>query len=152
MRYFPDGSVEDTWLNDPIPPKEWGPATLILTGGEYHFADVKDYYNIHAQSCVDLEGSVVISETGQLSGHTTYILNDLDTINDFMGQVEIIIYDEVSNIPYKHELTPSGSMFMELKKKFMLKVNIPMRCLLQNKAQIGGLQDIPNILPMEKIY
>ncbi len=109
MRYFPDGSVEDTWLNDPIPPKEWGPATLILTGGEYHFADVKDYYNIHAQSCVDLEGSVVISETGQLSGHTTYILNDLDTINDFMGQVEIIIYDEVSNIPYKHDGTMVGT-------------------------------------------
>ncbi len=70
VRYNADDSVHSSWPDEIVPPPapNWGPAELILTGGEYHFADVKDFYNVHLTPEMGLEGSVVIDETGLLSG------------------------------------------------------------------------------------
>ena len=96
IRYNADGSVKQTWQNCPIPGGEVqgtpavDPATLILTDGEYHFADIQEYFNWK----MEYEGDVVITETGLLTGWATYTLYELPTKNDFAGQVEIIIYEE----------------------------------------------------------
>jgi len=92
IRFNPDDTVHSDWTDDPN-----GPATLILTGGEYHFADVAEFYNVAPENRdqYNFEGSVIIDETGLLSGNTTYTLHELPTVNDFAGQVKIIIYDGV---------------------------------------------------------
>ena len=89
IRYNPDNSIKQTWQNDPIPPDEYGLATLIKTPGGYYFDDVKDFYNIYALP--NTEGSVVITETGLLSGNATYTLYELFTENNFVGQVKIVV-------------------------------------------------------------
>ncbi|MBA7591912.1 hypothetical protein ES708_34083 [subsurface metagenome] len=80
------------WTNDPIPPGE--PAILIQDNGGYHFADVNEYYNFLITPEMGLEGSVVISGTGELSGYATYTYNELPTEDILVGQVEIVIYEE----------------------------------------------------------
>lgn len=81
MRYHPDGTVKDSWTDD-------GPysAELICIGKTYRFADIQQYYNTELP---DLEGMLVISGAGILSGHTTYTLYGLPTKNRFHGQVTI---------------------------------------------------------------
>jgi hypothetical protein len=100
VRYYPDGSEipDKSWTNDPIPPLVEGellpPATLIQDDGGYHFADIKEYYNIWASP--DTEGSIVISGAGELSGYATYTYpsaTPLPTEDNFVGQVGII-FDE----------------------------------------------------------
>ena len=99
VRYHNEGTLHSEWFNDPIPPiddvtgKSLPPATLILTDDGYHFADIQEYFNDPDR---EYEGSVVIDETGLLSGWATYTLYGLPTKNDFVGQVEII-FDETIN-------------------------------------------------------
>jgi len=102
VRFYPDGSVWYQAQNEHIPSPDYGdnpsefPATLILTGGEYYFADIQEYYNIEGPF-EDLEGSIVISKEGQLSGYATYISpskSKLPIKEYFEGDVEIIIYGE----------------------------------------------------------
>ena len=87
MRYNAEGLLLKSWINDPH-----NPATLILTGGEYHFDEVNDFYNTILP---DIEGSVVIDGEGQLFADTTYtsLVSDLPIKERIEGEVEIIIYD-----------------------------------------------------------
>lgn len=87
-RWHPDGLYHSDWLNDPN-----GPATLIKDNGGWCFADVNEVYNASGD-LLDFSGIVFIDETGKLSGNTTYILYELLTENIFVGQVEIIIYED----------------------------------------------------------
>ena len=86
-RYEADGTFHSDWINDPL-----GPATLIQDDGGWCFADIFDYFNIHV--CPDTEGIVFVTETGLLSGWATYTLHELPTENIFVGQVEIIVYED----------------------------------------------------------
>ena len=81
VRYYPDGTVKQSWVDD-------GPysADLICVGKTYRFADIQEYYNA---ALPDLEGMLVISGAGILSGHATYTLYGLPTRNLFHGQVTI---------------------------------------------------------------
>ena len=81
VRYHPDGTVKNSWDDD-------GPysADLICIGKTYRFADIQEYYNADLP---DLEGMLVISGAGILSGHATYTLYGLPTRNLFHGQVTI---------------------------------------------------------------
>jgi len=96
-----DDISDGGWVNCPIPspgghvPSEF-PATLILTDGEYHFADVAFFWNYYPLE--GLEGYMVISEAGLMSGYLTYIsANSGLPIRDyFEGNVEIII-GEITN-------------------------------------------------------
>ena len=83
VRYNPDGSVKSSWMNDPL-----GPATLVQTGKAYHFADIQEYYNWPLEN---LDGSLVISGGGNLSGHATYTsaYSGLPIRERFQGQVSI---------------------------------------------------------------
>lgn len=86
-RYNADGTSHSAWTNDSN-----GPATLIQDDGGYRFADIFDYFNVHV--CPDTVGSVVIDETGLLTGWATYTLYGLPTENIFVGEVEIIVYED----------------------------------------------------------
>jgi len=86
-RWHPDGSYHSKWVND-----ELGPATLIKDDEGWCFADIFDYFNIHV--CPDTEGIVFIDEEGRLSGNATYTLYELPTENIFVGQVEVIVYED----------------------------------------------------------
>jgi len=99
VRFYPDGSVWYTSQNDLIPPGEL-PATLILTGGEYHFADANEFYNY--PGLPDFEGSVVIDGIGQLSGDTTYTSTaSFLPIKEYIeGNVEIIIVEKKGEEPF----------------------------------------------------
>ena len=81
IRYNPDGSVKNSWVDD-------GPysAELVVTGKAYRFADIQEYYNA---ALPDLSGKLVISGAGILSGHARYTLYGLPTRNRFHGQVTI---------------------------------------------------------------
>lgn len=83
VRYYPDGSVHSSWTDDPL-----GPATLVQTGKAYHFASIQDYYNWPLDN---LDGSLVISGGGNLSGHATYTSpsSGLPIRDRFQGQVSI---------------------------------------------------------------
>ena len=109
IRYNADGDVIDNgeWFNNPIPgvgenkPAPY-PATLIMIGGEYYFANVNEYFNWD----MEYEGSIVIDGTGQLSGYATYISpgSGLPIEDHFEGDVKIIIgetinWSEVDPIP-----------------------------------------------------
>ena len=87
-RYNPDGSVRQSWSND-------GPffAELIKTGKAYHFAEIQQYYNT---TLAQLSGSLVISGTGKLSGHATYLspFSGLPIRDRFHGEVTIDIDSE----------------------------------------------------------
>ncbi|MBA7542719.1 hypothetical protein ES705_35043 [subsurface metagenome] len=121
VRYYPDGTLKQEWSNDPIPPldpndktKLLPPAILIQDNGGYHFADIQDYYN---WLLIDIEGSLVISGTGELSGYATYTfpaVTPLPTEDNFVGQVvisegKIINWSEVESnkkpaeIPYDYD-------------------------------------------------
>jgi len=94
IRFNAIGEVTNSWLNDTIPGNPQGtsaenPATLNLTDGEYHFADVNDFYNTYLPG---IKGSVVIDGTGQLTGSTTYTYQGFSIKNDLVGQVEIVVY------------------------------------------------------------
>ena len=88
VRYNADGSFNQAWQDNYIPSPNYGknpsanPATLTLTGGEYHFADIEEFFNL----LMDYEGDVVITEAGVLSGWATYTLDELPIENDFVGQ------------------------------------------------------------------
>jgi len=86
-RWNPDGSNHSAWINDPL-----GPATLIQDDGGWCFADIFDYFNVHV--CPDTEGIVFIDEEGRLSGNATYTLYELPTESIFVGQVEVIVYED----------------------------------------------------------
>ena len=98
IRYYPDGEisthlvegepVKDVWFNDPL-----GPALLVEDDGGWRFADVNKAYNA-AGWLIDFSGVVAISETGIFSGCTTYSYNELHTEDNFLGQVEIIVYED----------------------------------------------------------
>lgn len=62
-RYNGDGSFHSSWTDDPL-----GPATLVVTGKAYHFADVAEFYNCPLK----VSSNVVISGAGKLSGHAEY--------------------------------------------------------------------------------
>ena len=89
VRYKPDGSVSSSWADDPL-----GPSDLIKTGKAYHFADIQEYYNYPGLE--NLEGKLVISGAGQLSGHATYIspASGLPIKEHFKGEVTINADDE----------------------------------------------------------
>jgi len=81
-RYSPDGSLLNSWTDDPI-----GPATLVRTGKAYHFS-IQEYYN---QPLENLSGSLVISGAGKLSGHAKYTspASGLPIRDRFQGEVTI---------------------------------------------------------------
>ena len=85
VRYDADGVELSSWTNDPL-----GPATLVQTGKAYHFADIQEYYNWPLE---DLSGKLVISGSGKLSGHATYISprSGLPIRDRFHGEVTIDI-------------------------------------------------------------
>jgi len=86
IRYNADGSQHSSWVND-----ELGPATLIQDDGGWCFADISEYFNTTE---IEFEGIVFINETGKLSGNAAYTLYELPTENIFVGQVEIIVYED----------------------------------------------------------
>jgi hypothetical protein len=83
VRYSPDDSVTSSWTGD-----ELGPAILVQTGKAYHFASIGGYYNCTLEN---LDGSLVISGGGNLSGHATYTSgrSGLPIRDRFQGQVSI---------------------------------------------------------------
>ena len=85
-RWHPDGSYHSRWVND-----ELGPATLIQDDGGWCFADIKEYFNDPDR---EYSGIVFIDEEGKLSGNAAYTLYELETENIFVGQVEIIIFED----------------------------------------------------------
>jgi len=84
-RYNADGTFHSRWYGN-----ELGPATLIQDGDGWCFADVKEYYN---NPEIDYKGIVFITEARLLSGHATYFWN-LPTEDIFIGQVEIVVYED----------------------------------------------------------
>ena len=86
IRYHPNGDELQKWYNDPL-----GPATLIQDDGGWCFADISEYFNTTE---IEFEGIVFIDETGILSGNAAYTLYGLETENIFVGQVEIIVYED----------------------------------------------------------
>ena len=97
IRYNTIGEEIGSWTNDPIPPIDLDPATLVQTGKAYHFADIQEYYNWPLEN---LGGSLVVSGAGQLSGHATYVSSKsgLPIRDRFKGEVEIIIGDPVGTM------------------------------------------------------
>ncbi len=98
IRYNADDSEYSNWPPQPIPNisetiPALDPALLIPSYGGYYFDDPDQFFNYHMAD-MGLEGSIVISGTGQLSGWATYTLHGLETKNDFAGQVDMIIYEE----------------------------------------------------------
>jgi len=85
-RYNADSSLYNSWINDPL-----GPATLIQDDGGWCFADIKEYFNDPDR---EYSGIVFIDEEGKLSGNAAYTLFELETENTFVGQVEIIVYED----------------------------------------------------------
>lgn len=90
IRYNPEDEETNSWFNDPL-----GPATLIQDNGGWYFADVNEAYNA-AGDLIDFSGAVAISETGVFSGYTTYtsLYSGLPIEDNFLGQVEIIVYED----------------------------------------------------------
>jgi len=86
VRHHPDGSYHSHWVND-----ELGPAILIQDDGGWCFADINQYFNTTE---IEFEGIVFIDEEGKLSGNAAYPLYELETENIFVGQVEIIVYED----------------------------------------------------------
>jgi len=88
VRHNAIGDVTGEWEDDPL-----GPAELIQTGKAYHFADIATFWNYYPLE--NLEGKVVISAAGQLSGHATYVspASGLPIRDRFKGEVEINIDD-----------------------------------------------------------
>ena len=80
-RYNAEDLLLSSWTDDPL-----GPAELIKTGKAYHFADINEYYN---DPEIEFSGSLVISATGKLSGHATYISgrSGLPIRDRFKGEV-----------------------------------------------------------------
>ncbi|MBA7575937.1 hypothetical protein ES695_05900 [Candidatus Atribacteria bacterium 1244-E10-H5-B2] len=145
VRFNPDGSVFNQWQNCPIPSEDQKvpgpyPAILILTGGEYHFDDVAFVYNYYPLP--DLGGSVVIDETGQLSGHTTYTLYDLDTTNDFVGQVEIVIGGEIN-----WEAVPEVSTPPEDYDSIMIGTYTQWKYVYGTEEEVIDSNKYPNAVP-----
>ena len=86
IRYHANGDELQRWAGD-----ENGPATLIWDNGGYYFEDIQEYFH---PTDIEFEGNVVITETGFLYGDATYVLYGLDTENIFMGQVEMVVYED----------------------------------------------------------
>jgi len=82
VRYNPDGTVHSMWVNDPI-----GPMDFLQTGKAYHAVDIAQFYNYFPLP--DLEGSMVISGKGNLSGHAIYTYPYMPVRNRFEGNVTI---------------------------------------------------------------
>ena len=82
-RYYPDGTVWASWTDDPN-----GPMELLQTGKAYHAVAIAEFYNILLP---DVEGSLVISGAGKLSGHATYtsLASGLPIKEHFKGDVTI---------------------------------------------------------------
>jgi hypothetical protein len=82
-RYYPDGTVWATWTDDPN-----GPMDLLRTGKAYHAVDIAEFYNIELP---DIEGGLVISGAGKLSGHATYtsLVSELPIKEHLKGEVTI---------------------------------------------------------------
>jgi len=98
VRFYPDNSIWYTFQNDPIPPEEAEPATLILIDGGYHFADANEVYNYF--DLPNFEGSAVIDGTGQLIVDTTYTstVSGLPMKEHIEGKVEIILGEEKGEV------------------------------------------------------
>jgi len=93
VRFYPDGSVQSSWKNALVPdsPDNYeGPVTLILTNGEYLFADINAFYSYTIPG--GYEGTMAIDGTGQLSGDVTYTsgASGLPIKEHLEGEVEII--------------------------------------------------------------
>ena len=86
IRYHPNDTEHSRWYNDKL-----GPATLIQDGEGWCFADIKEYFNDPTR---EYSGIVFIDEVGNLSGNAAYTLYELETENIFVGQVEIIVYED----------------------------------------------------------
>jgi len=112
--YPDDNSTWGSWQNDPIPPDDREPATLIQDGGGWYFADAYEYYNFLITPEAELEGSIVISATGLLTGYATYLYNGLPTEDILVGQVEITIYDD--EVSRDHDGTMVGTYTQETYK------------------------------------
>ncbi len=82
IRYYPDGTVHSQWIDDPM-----GPMEFLKTGNAYHAVDIAQFYNYFPLP--DLEGSMIISGKGNLSGRATYTYPVLPLKNRFMGNVTI---------------------------------------------------------------
>ena len=82
-RYYPDGTYWASWPNDPN-----GPMDLLQTGKAYRAVDIGEFYNIELP---DIEGFLVISGNGELSGQTTYtsLVSELPIMERFTGNVTI---------------------------------------------------------------
>jgi len=85
IRYYPNGDVKQEWIND----CSFDDVEMIQTGKAYHIADIAQYFNYYP--LVNLEGKLVISGAGRLSGHATYISpgSGLPIEDRFKGEVTI---------------------------------------------------------------
>ncbi|MBA7549163.1 hypothetical protein ES705_41636 [subsurface metagenome] len=92
-RYDPEENIigGSPWYATPL-----GPATLVEDDGGWCFADVNEVYNASGDAIEDFSGAVAISETGVFSGYTTYtsVVSELPIEENFLGQVEIIVYED----------------------------------------------------------
>ncbi|MBA7515591.1 hypothetical protein ES705_07633 [subsurface metagenome] len=84
-----DGSFIQEWPAELI-----GPAILKCDNGGYYLTNIDEFFNDFMTEEMEPEGSLAIDETGLLTGWARYSLDGLLTENIFMGQVEIIVYED----------------------------------------------------------
>ena len=109
IRYNAVGGENSSWFNDPL-----GPAILVQDNGGWCFADINEVYNAFGD-LIDFSGAAVISEIGVFSGYTTYIstASGLPIEDNFLGQVEIIIYEDGTSGTMVGTLTQWAYAFAE---------------------------------------
>ncbi len=103
-RFYPnDEELFPGWQGDYVPSPDYGvtpaefPATLIRTNGGYYFANIAEIWNMPPE---DVEGSIVISEAGLLSGDATYTspTSGLPIRDYFEGNVNINTDEVITGI------------------------------------------------------
>lgn len=102
-RYYPDGTVWASWTDDPN-----GPMELLQTGKAYHAVNITEFYNIFLP---DVEGSLVISGAGKLSGHATYtsLVSGLPIKEHFKGEVTMDLVNNTMEGNYTQYAWAFGS-------------------------------------------
>ena len=141
IRYNTDGGENSSWFNDPL-----GPAILVQDNGGWCFADINEVYNASGD-LIDFSGAAVISEIGVFSGYTTYIstASGLPIEDNFLGQVEIIIYEDGTSGTMVGTLTQWAYAFAESDEDITIldeKYPNAVECAEEGKWFIGHIDYI----------